>query len=959
MTSRPALSSRRRPSSAIFLGNPPPDLPSPPSPASNSSGEDLPSSSKRGAHLPSPPHTNSTGSKSSTGSGSVRVTTANLMDSAQRRRSFASDGDGDEDDEQNERDEDDTARLSDDRRKQTDGNQRSVQRVKSLTERNRQVLDKIASISSGTRLAAPSPSTRNQHSPAATPFPSATVSNRVSFTRSRHEVDFSGSETEREGRSLRDDASDMRQYSTGSSDDRSSTPPASSSRRSGEYSSSSSSARRSGEFESSSSSRGGGYTRQRLVSAPSPANSPKRPTLRSMNTAATYNFPASPHSKRHSIAEQFVDEEEEMGITLNRVGGKKRSPLPREFTSNARRSLDGRNAGYPPETPSRPRSPEAYVGRGSPSPTGSPATFGTMERSPRVQKPGRAATLRENGAQYSSSPLSPHRDRRIARWSLSSDLSSSRLTEESDMTTSSKSSRHRAQFSDGATVGASRNLVQQGLRSAGLERDPDDVFGGRDSRGGRTSTTRSIQAVLSRPSTSMAHLGDDEPRTKSRTSASPAPPRAGSGFQSPGATLRSSQAPPSEHAKLMMDALGMFESQLARFTSAMPVSAGGTTPTNAGASPQVAELLRNTATLVQSAQTLNSLLRAGTARALEAQIDAEVGEGPQEIDAGEVWRRVGGEYRECMRASDDVVRGLTGVLLGVGRVVRETSGHARTGSDDGSAGMTGRRTAEGIRPSSSMSMVRGRDREDDTRDMRERERERDERVERRRTAEFVASTATQKEQRAATVTGTRSASRLERRRGGSQEEVEASPTPVASTSSRSGDFHSSAHARTLPPISIPPPTPTLPSETLLRRKSSVSGNKPRTPAANRLSVVSGGSAATIRASPASAIVTPTTVTSPADERSARRALASASFFSTSGRSRGASITLSGLQERDAARKRTLSSTDRDPDATRAAAATLAASSSRRDRGPAPPVPQTPAPTRPRTERRRTVTEMFS
>ncbi|KZV80257.1 hypothetical protein EXIGLDRAFT_429684 [Exidia glandulosa HHB12029] len=137
MTSRPALSSRRRPSSAIFLGNPPPDLPSPPSPASNSSGEDLPSSSKRGAHLPSPPHTNSTGSKSSTGSGSVRVTTANLMDSAQRRRSFASDGDGDEDDEQNERDEDDTARLSDDRRKQTDGNQRSVQRVKSLTERNR------------------------------------------------------------------------------------------------------------------------------------------------------------------------------------------------------------------------------------------------------------------------------------------------------------------------------------------------------------------------------------------------------------------------------------------------------------------------------------------------------------------------------------------------------------------------------------------------------------------------------------------------------------------------------------------------------------------------------------------------------------------------------------------------------------------------------------------------------
>lgn len=651
-----------------------------------------------------------------------------------------------------------------------------------------------------------------------------------------------------------------------------------------------------------------------------------------------------------------------MGITLNRVGGKKRSPLPREFTGNARRSLDGRvretsfsatslTTMQPVETPSRPRSPEAYVGRGSPSPTGLPATFGTMDRSPRVQKPGRAATLRENGAaHFSSSPLSPHRDRRVARWSLSSDLSSSRVPEESDLTSSSKSGRHRAQVSDSATVG----LARHGLRSAGLtsDRDADDVFGGRDSRGGGGGTTRSIQAVLSRPSTSMAYTnGDDQPRARSRTAASPAPPRAGSGVQSPGAPLRMSQPPQSEHAKLMQDALSMFESQLARFTSNVPLSAGGVTPT---APPQVHELLRSTATLVQSAQTLNTLLRAGTARALEAQIDAEVGEDPEELSAGEVWRRVGGEYRECMRASDDVVRGITGVLLGVGRVVRETSGHARTGSDDGgSAGLSGRRTAEGVRPSSSMSMVRMREREDDTRDLRERERERDERVERRRTAEFVASTAAVQKDRAATVTGTRSASRLERRRGGSHEEVDASPTPLPPSSSRNADFHASAHARTLPPISIPPPLSTLPSETLLRRKSITGSAKPRTPAANRLSMASNGSAATIRAPPASAVVTPTTVTSPADRRGA---LASASFFNTAGRSRGASITLSGVQERDAARKRTLSSTDRDPDAARAAAATVA---SRRDRNPPPLPPQTPAPVRPRTERRRTVTEMFS
>ncbi|EJD41262.1 hypothetical protein AURDEDRAFT_115526 [Auricularia subglabra TFB-10046 SS5] len=961
--SRPVLSHRRRPSSAIFIGSTgsgPPELPSPPSPVS--SNDELPglNGGSRVAHLPSPPHTNSTGSKSSTGSGSVR-----MPDNSAHRRSFMG---SEDDDDEHERDEDDTARLSDDRRKSENEPERSVQRVKSLTERNRQVLDKIASISSGSRLAAASPTTRAQPSPSATPFPSATINNRVSFTRSRREVDFSGSETEREGhdrtRSAPEDLADARRYSATSSDDRSITPPSSSSRRSGEYESSSSrrsgeyessSSRRSGEYESSNSRRSGEYEssgsreyrsqRARLISAPSPAASPKRPQHRSLaSSAATFNTPASPRSRRLSVSEQYVEEEEEpISITLNRgSSSKKRQPLPREFTTSGsvRRSLDGRTSGFPPETPSRPRSPEAYVGRGSPSPTGSPATFGAPnERSPRVQKPGRAATLRENGHSYTASPLSPHRDRRTARWSLSSDLSA-RLAEEPDLTTSSRSSRHRPQASEGGIGNRSS------LRSPA---DPDDVFG----RGGR-STTRSIQGVLSRPSTSMG--GDEAHQTgrRSRTALSPAPPRAGSGFQSPGATMRISQQPTSEHAKLMMDALNMFESQLARFTStATPVSAGGATPTGSGTAPQVHDLLRNAATLAQSAQALNTLLRGATARALESQIDAEVGESPTMVDAGEVWRRVGGEYRECLRASDDVVRGVTGVLLGVGRVVRESSsGHLRTGSDDGSAGMSGRRTAEGIRPSTSMSAVRPRDREREFDDLRDR----------RRTEEFVPPPSATKERASAATLGPRSASRLERRRGGSLEQVEASPTPTptpanSSNSSRSSDFHASAHARTLPPISIPPPTPTLPSETLLRRKASTPAtSKPRTPANNRLSMASGSSAATIRAAaPASAVVTTTTVTSPIGEpggSSRRGALASASFFSTAGRARGASITLSGLQERDAARKRTISATDRDPDAARAAAATIA--SRQREREPIPPVPA-----RPRTERRRTVTEMFS
>jgi hypothetical protein len=52
-------------------------------------------------------------------------------------------------------------------------------------------------------------------------------------------------------------------------------------------------------------------------------------------------------------------------------------------------------------------------------------------------------------------------------------------------------------------------------------------------------------------------------------------------------------------------------------------------------------------------------LRAGTNRALEEQIDAEVGDGGGELSA-EVWRRVGGEYRESLRASDELVRTVTG-----------------------------------------------------------------------------------------------------------------------------------------------------------------------------------------------------------------------------------------------------------------------------------------------------------
>ena len=119
-----------------------------------------------------------------------------------------------------------------------------------------------------------------------------------------------------------------------------------------------------------------------------------------------------------------------------------------------------------------------------------------------------------------------------------------------------------------------------------------------------------------------------------------------------------------EHGKLMMDSLSIFESHLSRLPP------NGHTTTNT-----IPELFKAAQTIVQSTEKLNVLLRSGTNRALEEQISAEVsgelGEGDSELS--EYWRTVGSDFRECLRASDDLVRNMTGFLLGVGKVLRETN----------------------------------------------------------------------------------------------------------------------------------------------------------------------------------------------------------------------------------------------------------------------------------------------
>jgi len=119
-----------------------------------------------------------------------------------------------------------------------------------------------------------------------------------------------------------------------------------------------------------------------------------------------------------------------------------------------------------------------------------------------------------------------------------------------------------------------------------------------------------------------------------------------------------------EHGKLMMDSLSIFESHLSRLPP------NGHTTTNT-----IPQLFTAAQTVVQATEKLNILLRNGTNRALEEQISAEVsgelGEGNSELS--EYWRTVGSDFRECLRASDDLVRNMTGFLLGVGKVLRETN----------------------------------------------------------------------------------------------------------------------------------------------------------------------------------------------------------------------------------------------------------------------------------------------
>ncbi|GBE85120.1 predicted protein [Sparassis crispa] len=250
----------------------------------------------------------------------------------------------------------------------------------------------------------------------------------------------------------------------------------------------------------------------------------------------------------------------------------------------------------------------------------------------------------------------------------------------------------------------------------------------------RRGDRNSYSGVPIRPGTSMAALHHESPDNPPRTappalrtykSVRPLPDRdspasrqarqepvqtsSDLAYSSPLASYashRSSTAPPpsskgqdanAEHRRLMLEALGMFESHLSR----LPPMGQTTTNTIPG-------LFQSAQHLVHTLDKMNGMLRAGTHKALEAQIDAEVADSAEEVDPVNLWRQVGADHRENLRVSDEVVRNMTGFLLGVGKVLRDASAlhgqHLRSVSLDddaakrGSPDVNGDRVASGSRP---------------------------------------------------------------------------------------------------------------------------------------------------------------------------------------------------------------------------------------------------------------------
>ncbi|KAF8182300.1 hypothetical protein BJ912DRAFT_596014 [Pholiota molesta] len=182
--------------------------------------------------------------------------------------------------------------------------------------------------------------------------------------------------------------------------------------------------------------------------------------------------------------------------------------------------------------------------------------------------------------------------------------------------------------------------------------------------------------------------------TSSPAPATPAHLLERSATGSPFSTRRYTQPPlsnstsqsTSEHTRLLIESLAMFEAQLAK----LPPQLGASISSSSGVGAPHSELSRNAQGTVYAAERLASMLKLSSARAVQAQVEAEVDSTTRDRsqDVIDIWSRVASDYRDGSRAADELVRTLTSVLLGVGRIMRDVS--TSTASEMGSPSVHGR-----------------------------------------------------------------------------------------------------------------------------------------------------------------------------------------------------------------------------------------------------------------------------
>ncbi|KAI0301221.1 hypothetical protein B0F90DRAFT_1817223 [Multifurca ochricompacta] len=727
MTTRSSFASKRRPLSAIFLGPGPvpstselPDLPEPPSPGASSTH----------SGLPSPPATNSTGSGST---GDIRenldrhslppssafIMRNEKLRNSQSSRASSSAGGGESKKDDDDEEEDNTARLNLGRRRgtsQSSDHVMTLQRVMSLTQRNRMALDKLSSM----RLNTPSPS-QSSHS-SHSPNPAAgTSASAASSTRSRsvEPTVLSGSETEREPGAS---------YSN-SSDDQSVTPPSSVS-----HALSILEGRLRRTSLPASPSKGKAVSSTRSYSPGPPQRTPKkRVSILSMPDPDIRD-----EHDPHDVTSTALAAVASLRRSPGSGGRKNRQPLPREFRDSRRASSDGRTSKEPTTPQKLPR--ERYSSLASdtsPSRAFSRRIVPNQYSPHRSSQVNRSSTTRKHQLRWMSEdlrttsarsivddnedddPLSPTSDlgnRQTVRGGSMENSLGTRLIGDSlraagmsiksggdvfreldQLTGNSKTSRRHMSISTNLSQDRESvtSLNRTGVPSrAGMLHDPRTPANGTSHYRMERGTHSGPQS--SRPSTSMADLpinGDILPpktappglrtyrsmytldrdregigsRQASHTPYTTAPQERTYGSPRP----RSHETPALpldeqavEHIRLMDESLAMFEALLSR----LPPMGDTTTAT-------VPEVFRNAQSVVRFSEQVNVMLRAATNRALERLIDSEVSDAGSgdEVDMVGLWKDVGGDFRDMLRVSDELVRTTTGFLLGVGKVLRESS----------------------------------------------------------------------------------------------------------------------------------------------------------------------------------------------------------------------------------------------------------------------------------------------